>query len=155
MRYLVIGGYAVTVHGYPRYTKDLDVWVGATTENATRVVQVLRDFDFGFGSLDLKQSDFTKADHIVQLGYPPNRIDILTTPVGVDFSTCYTSRKRVRLSGILVNFIDLENLKRNKQAAGRTQDKLDLENLERRGAPRAKKQSSPTKKKSTIQNPKS
>lgn len=153
VRYLVIGGYAVTVHGYPRYTKDLDVWVEASSENATRVVQVLQDF--GFGSLDLKQSDFTKSDHIVQLGYPPNRIDILTTPVGVDFPTCYANRKRIRLSGILVNFIDLENLKRNKQAAGRTQDKLDLENLERRGKTRATKQSARTKKKSGTQNPKS
>lgn len=137
VRYLVIGGYAVTLHGFPRYTKDLDVWVEATPENATRVLDVLRSF--GFGSLDLQERDFTKPDRIIQLGYPPNRIDLLTTPSGVDFKTCYAVRKQIQLSGVKVNFIDLENLKRNKQAAGRTQDRLDLENLEKRAVPRSKK----------------
>lgn len=132
VRYLVIGGYAVTVHGYPRYTKDLDIWVHAIPENAHRLLDVLREF--GFGSLDIREGDFTKQDHIVQLGYPPNRIDILTTPVGIDFETCYAARKRIKLSGVMVNFIDIENLKRNKKAAGRTQDILDLENLQNRAA---------------------
>lgn len=146
VRYLVIGGYAVTVHGYPRYTKDLDVWVHAEPKNADRVLAALSEF--GFGSLALEASDFTEPDHIIQLGYPPNRIDILTTPVGIDFETCYARRKRVKLSGVMVNFIDLENLKRNKKAAGRTQDKLDLENLEERQTGLAKKPSTRKTKKS-------
>lgn len=152
VRYLVIGGYAVTVHGYPRYTKDLDVWVEAVPENAKRVVKVLREF--GFGSLDLQEDDFTKSDHIVQLGYPPNRIDILTTPAALNFETCYAARKRIELSGVMVNFIDLENLKRNKAAAGRTQDRLDLENLERKSAPETSQRTT-RKKESKIKSPKS
>ena len=85
---------------------------------------------FGFGSLGLKPSDFTAPDRVVQFGYPPGRIDIITTPDGVDFATCYARRIETRLGGTQVNFIDLENLKKNKRASGRLQDLADLENLE-------------------------
>ena len=146
VRYLVIGGYAVTVHGYPRYTKDLDVWVHAVPKNAQRLLDVLREF--GFGSLDIQASDFTTPDHIVQLGYPPNRIDILTTPAGIDFEICYAARKRIKLGKVTVNFIDLENLRRNKKAAGRTQDLLDLENLQRRASAPAEATTKTEKRKS-------
>ena len=128
VRYLVVGGYAVALHGYPRYTKDMDVWVEMTSENATRVVKALDQF--GFGSLDLKESDFTVPDQIIQLGSPPRRSDILTTLPGVEFSECYPSHTTVDIEGVSVNFIDLENLKKNKQATGRHQDLADLENLE-------------------------
>ncbi len=87
VRYLVIGGYAVALHGHPRYTKDLDVWIDRTPENAKRVVTALEEF--GFGSLGLTQSDFLEAGQIVQLGYPPSRIDILLTLKGVEFGVCY------------------------------------------------------------------
>lgn len=76
VHYLVVGGYAVALHGYPRYTKDMDVWVEMTDENASKIVNALDQF--GFGALDLKASDFTVPDQIIQLGYPPRRIDILT-----------------------------------------------------------------------------
>ena len=128
VRYLVVGGYAVALHGYPRYTKDMDIWVEMTSENASRIVKALNQF--GFGSLDLKVSDFTIPDQIVQLGYPPRRIDILTTLPGVEFSECYPSHTKVDIEGVSVNFIDLENLKKNKKATGRYQDLADLENLE-------------------------
>lgn len=128
VRYLVVGGYAVALHGYPRYTKDMDVWVEMTQENASRIVKALDQF--GFGSLNLKESDFTVPDQIIQLGYPPRRIDILTTLPGVEFSKCYPSHTTVNVEGISVNFIDLENLKKNKKATGRHQDLADLENLE-------------------------
>lgn len=128
VRYLVVGGYAVALHGYPRYTKDMDVWVEMTQENAARIVKALDQF--GFGSLNLKESDFTEPDQIIQLGYPPRRIDILTTLPGVEFSECYPSHTTVDMEGISVNFIDLENLKKNKKATGRHQDLADLENLE-------------------------
>jgi hypothetical protein len=127
-RYLIIGGYAVAFHGYPRYTKDLDVWVEMTAENAARVVKALNEF--GFASLGLKEADFLVSDQIIQLGYPPHRIDIFTTLPGVEFSTCYPSHVTTDIEGILVNFIDLENLKKNKKATGRHQDLADLENLE-------------------------
>lgn len=128
VRYLVIGGYAVALHGYPRYTKDIDIWVEPSSENATKIIQALNDF--GFGSLDLKKSDFTEPGMIIQLGYPPNRIDLVLSPEGVDFDTCFTSRVITEIEGVPVNFIDLENLKINKKATGRKQDLADLENLE-------------------------
>jgi hypothetical protein len=125
---LVVGGYAVALHGHPRYTKDMDVWIEMTPENAANMVKALAHF--GFGSLDLKESDFLVPDQIVQLGYPPNRIDLLSTLSGIDFETCYAARVEVNIEGVTVNFIDLEHLKKNKRASGRHQDLADLENLE-------------------------
>lgn len=127
VRYLVIGGYAVALHGYPRYTKDLDVWIEMSAENAVRMVQALEQF--GFESLGLQAADFLVPDQIIQLGYPPNRIDLITTPPGVDFETCYASRVEQVIDGVTVNFIDLDNLKKSKRASGRLQDLADLENL--------------------------
>jgi predicted nucleotidyltransferase len=128
VRHLIIGGYAVAFHGYPRYTKDLDVWVESSSENAARIVKALEQF--GFASLGLKANDFLVPDQVIQMGFPPSRIDILTSVEGVEFASCYTSRVQVVIDGIPVNFIDLENLKKNKRAAGRAQDLADLEKLE-------------------------
>jgi hypothetical protein len=128
VKYLIIGGYAVAVHGHPRYTKDLDIWVEMTSENADRLMTALNQF--GFGSLGLSPQDFKTPDQIIQLGYPPNRIDIITTPDGIDFETCYNSKLEIVIDDISINFIDLDNLKKNKKASGRLQDLADLENLE-------------------------
>ncbi len=128
VRYLVVGGYAVALHGYPRYTKDMDIWVEMTAENASKIIQAIDQF--GFGSLGIEESDFTVPDQMLQLGYPPGQIDILTTLPGVEFSECYLSRTAVEVDGVSVNFIDLESLKKNKKATGRHQDLADLENLE-------------------------
>ncbi len=127
VRYLVIGGYAVALHGYPRYTKGMDVWIDKGAENAARMVMALEQF--GFGSVGLEASDFLEPDQVIQLGYPPVRIDVITSAPGVEFGSCYESRVEVEIEGVVVNFIDLENLKRNKRAAGRLQDLADLENL--------------------------
>ncbi|MGA7931953.1 MAG: hypothetical protein WCA35_00085 [Kovacikia sp.] len=128
VRYLVIGGYAVALHGYPRYTKDIDIWIEMSPENATRMLQALEQF--GFASLDLQLQDFMTPDQVIQLGYPPSRIDLLTTPDGVDFAMCYAAKLEINIDGVLVNFIDLGNLRRNKKASGRLQDLADLENLD-------------------------
>lgn len=128
VRYLVVGGYAVALHGYPRYTKDIDIWIEMTSDNARRIIQALHQF--GFGSLGLKEQDFLEADTIIQLGYPPRRIDLITTLAGVDFETCFAARLVVKLDDALVNFIDLDNLRMNKRATGRAQDLADIENLE-------------------------
>lgn len=127
VRYLVVGGYAVALHGYPRYTKDIDVWIEMTPENADRIIQALEQF--GFGSLGLKREDFLQEDTIIQLGYPPRRIDILTTLPGVNFEDCFGIRNVVIINDVPVNFIDLESLRKNKMATGRAQDLADLENL--------------------------
>jgi len=128
VRYLVVGGYAVAFHGYPRYTKDLDVWIELSAQNADNVMKALNEF--GFGSLGLKSEDFLESDQIIQLGYPPNRIDIVTTLKEINFEDCYKARVEVDIQGLKINFIDLENLKHNKRATGRPQDLADAENLE-------------------------
>ena len=128
VRYLIIGGYAVAFHGHPRYTKDMDVWIAMNPDNAAKMVKALKQF--GFGSLDLQVEDFLIPNQIIQLGYPPNRIDLLMSLKGVEFEVCYASRVEVEIDGVQVNFIGLENLKKNKKATGRYQDLADLENLE-------------------------
>ena len=128
VKYLVIGGYAVAIHGHPRYTKDIDIWVEMSKDNAKKMLRALTQF--GFGSLGLSESDFQAPDQIIQLGYPPSRIDLITTPDGIDFDACYQSKLEIVIDSITVKFIDLENLKKNKKASGRLQDLADLENLE-------------------------
>ena len=128
VRYLVVGGYAVAFHGYPRYTKDLDVWIELSPENADKIIKALEKF--GFGSMGLKPKDFLESEQIIQLGYPPNRIDIMTALKKIKFVDCYNARVEVVIKGSKINFIDLENLKLNKRATGRPQDLADAENLE-------------------------
>lgn len=128
VRYLVVGGYAVAFHGHPRYTKDIDIWIAMDAVNAANIIKALEQF--GFASLELQEKDFSAPDQIIQLGYPPNRIDIITTASGVDFEICYPARVLAEIDGVQVNFIDLANLKQNKKAVGRLQDLADIESLE-------------------------
>ncbi len=127
VRYLVIGGYAVAFHGHPRYTKDLDVWVSMDSNNIRNLIQALHDF--GLSSLQLTEEDFQDPETIVQLGYPPNRIDLLVSIKGVGFDECYRSKQTYTIEGTKIDFIDLENLRKNKLATGRHQDLADLEKL--------------------------
>lgn len=127
VRYLVVGGYAVAIHGHPRYTKDMDIWIESSLDNANNLLQALEQF--GFSSLGLQTQDFLTPEQIIQLGYPPNRIDLLTNIDGVIFEDCYPLRLEVFIDDIVVNFIDLDNLRKNKKASGRLQDLADLENL--------------------------
>ena len=128
VKYLVVGGYAVAFHGYPRYTKDMDIWIWINENNAKQLIKTLEEF--GFSSLGLKKEDFLKPEYVIQLGYPPNRIDILTKISGLEFEKCYKSRIKTNMDGITIDFINLENLKKNKKAIGRFKDLADLENLE-------------------------
>ena len=128
VKYLIVGGYAVAFHGHPRYTKDLDIWVETSPDNADKIMQALQQF--GFGDLDLESGDLLEPDRIIQLGYPPVRIDLITTVDGVVFKDCYASRVETEIEEVQVPFIDLQSLKRNKQATGRYQDLADLENLD-------------------------
>lgn len=128
VKYLVVGGYAVALHGYPRYTKDLDIWIELSPGNADRILSTLEKF--GMGSLNLKPIDFLEENQVIQLGYPPNRIDLLTTLKNLKFEDCYRSKVNVAIGDVKVNFIDIENLKKNKLATGRPQDLADAENLE-------------------------
>jgi len=126
VRYIVIGGYAVVYHGYVRSTNDIDIWIDIREDNIENILKALDDF--GFSSLNLKESDFS-PDQIIQLGYPPNRIDLITTPAGIDFDTCYQSKEQVAIDKISINIIDVENLLKSKKASNRTRDLADIEEL--------------------------
>ncbi|MFH1937555.1 MAG: hypothetical protein ABIK52_08345, partial [Bacteroidota bacterium] len=102
VQYLIVGGYAVGLHGYPRYTKDLDVWLLSSDENADQIMKALSAF--GMDGIGLKKEDFLKTDEFIQIGYPPNRIDLVLSCDGVDFTTCYQSRLVVEVDGLIINF---------------------------------------------------
>lgn len=127
VEYLIVGGYAMALHGRPRNTGDLDVWVNSSSGNGVRLMHALEDF--GFGGMGLSAEDFSKPDHVVQLGYPPFRIDLLTGIDGVDFAAAWPDRQTVLHDGLELRFIGLEALKTNKRASGRPRDLDDLENL--------------------------
>lgn len=137
VKYLVVGGYAVAFHGYPRYTKDLDFWLWIDRENAEKTVKTLTDF--GFASLALTADDFLNPENIIQLGHPPNRIDLITQISGVAFEPCYANRQEVDFEGVMVNFISIDDLIANKKASGRLQDKVDTEKLQKAKIRRNKK----------------
>ena len=126
VRYIVIGGYAVVYHGYVRSTNDIDIWIDLRKDNIKKVIKVLDEF--GFSSLNINEAAFS-PNQIIQLGYPPNRIDLITTPAGIDFETCYKSKEQVTIDHIAVNIIDLENLIKAKKASNRTRDLADIEEL--------------------------
>ena len=125
--YLVVGGFAVAQHGYPRFTADIDFWVRRDAENAERLVKALGDF--GFAGPDITSEDFVRPNHVVQLGYPPNRIDLLTGVTGLNFEECWQSRQTIEFEGVTIHFLSLEHLKLNKRLVARKKDELDLENL--------------------------
>lgn len=125
--YMIVGGYAVGVHGYPRYTGDLDIWLNPTADNADRVLLALRDF--GFGGLNITRADLTKENNIIQLGQPPLRIDLLMSIDGVSFSECFGKRVERTFDGLQMNFISYYDLVTNKKASGRHRDLDDVENM--------------------------
>jgi predicted nucleotidyltransferase len=127
VKYLLIGGYAVGYHGYPRTTADMDVWVAISSENASGMVDVFRRF--GMDDPELTPELFLQRGKIIRMGMPPMRIEVLTEIDGVDFADCYEGREVANLDGEKVNVISLRHLRRNKQAAGRYKDLDDLEHL--------------------------
>jgi hypothetical protein len=127
VRYLIVGGYAVAYHGYPRFTGDIDIFVEMSAENAQRMEAVLNTF--GFAGLGLRAADFLHPDTIVQLGYPPNRIDLLTSISGIAFADAWEGREAVEVEGMTLVFIGKEALLANKTASGRPKDIIDFNAL--------------------------
>ena len=125
VKYLVVGGYAVAFHGHPRYTGDIDLFVEPSDENSRRIEAVLDGF--GFEGTGLKAADFVKEGVIVQLGVPPNRIDLITSIDAVGFEEGWANKVEATLDGVPVFFISKELLRKNKAATGRAQDIADLE----------------------------
>ena len=127
VKYLLIGGYAVGYHGYPRATVDMDVWIAIESENAEKIVLVLREFGFDVPKLSVEL--FLKEDQVIRMGVPPLKLEILTTISGVEFEECYEERVIDKIDDINVNIISLRHLKINKKTSGRHKDLNDLENL--------------------------
>ena len=129
VEYLIVGGYALAAHGHPRYTGDLDIWIRAAKDNIDKVLAALAKF--GFGSLGLKREDFLSPGAIIQLGYPPSRIDLLTSIDGVEFDSSYARKVMMNISGIDLPIIGLDEFRANKRASGRAKDLADLESLDK------------------------
>ena len=126
--YLIVGGYAVGIHGHPRYTGDLDIWLNPSQKNAELILKCVNEF--GFSSYGLLLSDFTKPGNVIQLGYPPLRIDLLTEIDGVTFEECYENRKEITMDDLRINFIGYRDLLKNKKKTGRPKVIDDIENLQ-------------------------
>lgn len=127
VEYLVVGGYAVAFHGHPRFTGDIDFLVRATPDNAQRLLDVLREF--GFRSLNLTLEDLTTEGRVVQLGRPPNRIDLLTRISGVTFEEAWAGRISGNLGAHRVDFLGWDALIQNKTVTGRDKDRADVTKL--------------------------
>lgn len=126
--YLIVGGYAMAFHGKPRYTGDLDVWIDISETNADKLLAVMNDF--GFASLEFKKDDFLKENLINQIGYPPLRIDIITSIDGVLFKDAFSKKLTIDLDGYQANYIGLDELIQNKKTSARKIDLSDVEDLE-------------------------
>lgn len=135
VKYLIVGGYAVGIHGHPRFTGDMDIWIEVSDENAERVISAIHLF--GFSSLGLKKEDFLVEGNLIQIGQPPLRIDLLTQIDGVTFDDCYSRRKTLTLADLKFEFIGYQDLLKNKESSNRPKDRQDVESLK---SPRNKNQ---------------
>ena len=127
VEYVVVGGHAVAFHGHPRFTGDIDFFVRMTSQNAERLLAVLDEF--GFGGLGITEADLLKPKRVIQLGHPPNRIDILTSISGVEFDAAWESRVGSVIDDQAVSILGWNELLQNKKAAGRPKDLADLKKL--------------------------
>jgi Nucleotidyl transferase of unknown function (DUF2204) len=128
VEYLIVGGYALMVHGHVRNTGDIDFWVSPTIDNANRLMQVLDEF--GMGSLGIERDSLSTADTVIQMGYPPARIDLMTSIEGVEFAQAYPHAVRVVIEGVPLTIISREHFLKNKRALGRHKDLADVEALD-------------------------
>jgi predicted nucleotidyltransferase len=127
VEYLLIGGYAVGYYGYPRTTADMDVWIAIHSENARKMVAVFNQF--GLRGDNVNEQLFQQPGHIVRMGIPPVRIEVLNEIDGVEFKECFANCKPVEIDGVPVSLISLADLRRNKLAAAQHKDLDDIEHL--------------------------
>ena len=125
--YLIVGGYAVGLHGFPRYTGDIDFFVEISTGNAGKILRVFEKF--GIGDIGLTLGDFLEKDFVVEIGREPRKIQVLTGIDGVSFNECFGRKIEVEIGRINMKFIGKDDLMRNKAASGRPKDRIDLEEL--------------------------
>jgi hypothetical protein len=127
VEYLVVGGYALAFHGAPRFTGDIDIFVKPDSANAKRILAALAEF--GFGSLNLSEADFTSPENVVQLGVPPMRVDLMTSLTGVSWEKAEAGEVRGNYGDTAARFISKEDLIANKKALGRNKDLADIDAL--------------------------
>lgn len=128
VKYCVVGSFALALYATPRYTKDMDILIEPEEQNAKAVLRALREF--GFDSPDLSAADFLKTDQVVQLGYEPVRIDILTKIPGCTFDEVWRTKYIAKYGKTVSNFAGRDTLIQSKRATGRKQDLADIELLE-------------------------
>jgi hypothetical protein len=133
VEFLIVGAYALAVHGLPRATGDLDIWVHSTQNNANKLWKAL--LRFGAPLADMDVNDFHSADVVYRMGLPPSQIDILTSITGVDFDEAWSNRVEQEVEGIKVFVIGRNDQIRNKRSTDRPKDRLDAEWLERHSPP--------------------
>ena len=130
VEYMVVGGYALAIHGKPRHTGDLDIWINISENNAELMLKVLKDF--GLASMSFTKEDFLKPGFVSQIGYPPLRIDILNTIDGITFEEAVKNMNSIELGNdFKINFIGLNDFVKNKQAVGRIQDLADIREIKK------------------------
>ena len=129
VEYLVVGGLAVVVHGYPRFTGDMDIWMKISDDNAKKMLEVIKDF--GMTSLGITKADLLEKDGVIQFGVRPVRIDIMNDLAGISFDEAYEKKKQLTRADVVINFIGLNDLLISKKVAGRKQDKADIQKLKR------------------------
>jgi len=127
VRYLLVGGYAVGLYGYPRATGDMDIWIDISESNALKIEKAF--YDFGMPKEAISKEIFLEKGKVIRMGEPPVRLEIITGASGVDFADCYSRREVIEIDGVPVNFISLQDLKANKKAVARHKDLEDLEHL--------------------------
>ena len=127
VEYLIVGAYALAFHGAPRYTGDMDIYVKPNSTNAQRIMAALNDY--GFGSVELSATDFETEDRVVQLGFPPVRVDIVTSITGVSLEEAVLGRVEGKYGNVPVYYIGRQQFISNKRALGRKKDLADLEAL--------------------------
>ena len=129
VNYMIVGGYALAFHGKPRHTGDLDIWIDISEDNAEKMTAVIADF--GMKSLGITSDDFLQKGIITQIGHPPLRIDILNEIDGVYFQDAYINKLIIDVDGLIINYIGLDDLIKNKQSSGRSQDLTDVKTLKK------------------------
>ena len=127
VEYVIVGAHALAYHGAPRYTGDMDIYVRPDIENARRIMAALDDF--GFGSVGLAETDFSAPDRVIQLGYPPVRVDLVTSITGVSWDEVFAHKVAGKYGDLPVHYIGRQEFVANKRACGRKKDLADLEAL--------------------------
>lgn len=125
VEYLVVGGYAVGLHGHVRYTKDIDLWIDASDSNAHRLQSCLQNY---FGRSPSREQ-LVSPRLLLRIGATPNQIEIMTQIDGVAFAPCYSRRVQLNLDGLIIPFLSIADLRKNKAASAKPQDLADLDNL--------------------------